>query len=106
MIYNNENLKHVKTASDVKYALKPDNYFFERTTMKSFGDKMASFGIKTVNGKRYLYRKPTAYVKTPFSGTKQAGKDFFNAWEIIPKIEHLELSIVSDEEKETIYNSL
>lgn len=105
MIYNNENLKHVKTASDVKFALKSENYFFERKTMKFFGDKMTSFGIKTVNGKRYMYRKPSAKVNI-FGTWKTTGKDFFNAWEIIPKIDHLELSIVSTEIKETIYNSL
>lgn len=105
MIYTPENLKHVKTASDVKHALKSDSYFFSRQNMKFSGDKMTSFGIKTINGKRYLYRKPTAKVNV-FGTWKTTGKDFFNAWEIVPKIDHLVLSIVSDEEKETIYNSL
>jgi hypothetical protein len=105
MIYTTENLKHVKTVTDVKYGLNSDSYFFERKTMKFFGDKMTSFGVKTVNGKRYMYRKPSAKINV-FGTWKTAGKDFFNAWEIIPKIDHLELSIVSSELKETIYNSI
>jgi hypothetical protein len=104
MIYTNETLKHVKSASDVKYALK-DSHFFDRKTMKFFGDKMSSFGIRTINGKRYMYRKPSAKVNV-FGTWKTAGFDFFNAWEIVPKIDHLELKIVSTKEKETIYNNI
>jgi len=104
MIYTQENLKHVKSASDVKYALK-DSHFFDRKTMKFFGDKMTSFGIKTINGKRYMYRKPSAKVNV-FGTWKTAGFDFFNVWEIVPKSDHVILEIVSDETKGFIYNTL
>jgi len=104
MIYTQETLNQVKTATDVKYALQ-DSYFFSRDTMKFFGDKMSSFGVRTINGKRYLYRKPNAYVNV-FGTWKQAGRDFFGAWELIPKHDHLELKVLSSEEKHEIYNSL
>ena len=105
MIYTNETLKQVKSASDVKYALNSDSYFFSRKTMKFFGDTMSSFGIRTIDGKRFMYRKPTAKVCV-FGTWKIAGKAFFNAWEIVPKSDHVVLEIVSDEMKELIYNRL
>jgi hypothetical protein len=105
MIYTQENLKHVKTASDVKHALNSDSYFFSRKAMKFFGDKMTSFGIKTINGKRYMYRKPSAKVNV-FGTWKTAGFDFFNAWELLPMLDHLELKVLSTEEKVNFYNNL
>ena len=82
-------------------------YFFSRSTMKFFGDTMASFGVRTFEGKRILYRKPTAYVNTPFSGRKQAGKTFFSCWEIKPKTEsEIDICPVSEELKERFYYSL
>ena len=104
MIYTQENLKHVKSASDVKYALK-DSHFFDRKTMKFFGDKMTSFGIKTINGGRYMYRKPSAKVNV-FGTWKTAGFDFFNVWELLPMLDHLELKVLSTEEKVNFYNNL
>jgi hypothetical protein len=105
MIYTQETINQVKTASDVKYALNDSSYFFERKTMKFFGDKMSSFGVRTVNGKRYLYRKPSARVNV-FGTWKQAGKMFFGCWEIVPKHDHIELNNLTSEEKDEIYNSL
>jgi hypothetical protein len=102
MIYTAETLKDVKTPSDVKYALLDTDYFFNRKTMKFFGDKMTSFGVRTINGKRIMYRKPTARVNV-FGTWKTAGRDFFNAWELIPKNDHIDLQSVSDEEKKSIY---
>lgn len=82
-------------------------YFFTRNTMKFFGDKMSSFGVRTFNGKRILYKKPTAYVNTPFSGRKQAGKDFFSCWEIVPKTEsEVDIRPISDDLKNLFYNTL
>ena len=105
MIFTQETLKNIKTASDVKYALNDSSYFFTRKTMKFFGDKMTSFGVRTINGKRYLYRKPSARVNV-FGTWKTAGKDFFGCWEIVPKIDHVDLSPVSDDTKDVVYNSL
>lgn len=105
MIYTQETISQLKTASDVKYALNESSYFFTRKTMKFFGDKMSSFGVRTVNGKRYLYRKPSARVNV-FGAWKQAGRDFFGCWEIIPKQDHVDLQPVSDELKNNLYSSL
>jgi hypothetical protein len=81
-------------------------YFFSRSTMKFFGDKMSSFGVRTFEGKRILYRKPSAYVRT-FTGIQQAGKTFFSCWEIKPKNEsEIDICPVSEELKETFYNTL
>lgn len=44
----------IKTASDLKYWIKdqhPDNHFFDRDTMKFFGDSMANFGLRKVKVK-------------------------------------------------------
>jgi hypothetical protein len=101
MIYTQETINQVKTASDVKYALQ-DSYFFSRNTMKFFGDKMSSFGVRTINSKRYLYRKPSARVNV-FGTWKTAGKMFFNCWEIVPKQDHVDLQPVSDEIKDAVY---
>lgn len=105
MIYTNETIKNLKNATDVKYALNSDSYFFTRKTMKFFGDKMNSFGVRTINGKRYMYRKPTAKVNV-FGTWKTAGKNFFNAWEITPHNDHVKLNLISDEVKEQIYNAI
>lgn len=104
MLINNESILKM-TVSNIKYYNK--GYFFSRETMRFFGDKMASFGAKTFEGVRVLYRKPTAYVKTPFSGTRQAGKDFFNCWIVEPVNEQeIKLKIANDDFKNRFYKTL
>ena len=105
MIYTTETVHKLKTASDVKYALSEDSYFFSRSTMRFFGDKITSFGVRTVNGKRYLYRKPSARVNV-FGTWKIAGREFFIAWEIVPKHDHVELVKCDDETKDLIYSTI
>ena len=105
MIYTSETINQIKSASDVKYALRDDNHFFDRSTMRFFGDKVTSFGVRTVNGKRYMYRKPSAQVNV-FGKWKTAGREFFNAWEIVPKHDHVELRHVDKSEKEEVYQSI
>jgi len=90
MMYTKETLKDIKTASDVKYALPESSYFFSRDTMRFFGDKMTSFGVKWDDGKRILYRKPSAMVNV-FGTWKRAGNEFSRKWEIVPKFDHIEL---------------
>lgn len=104
MIITNESIFKM-SVSDIKNY--NSGYFFSRNTMRFFGDKMSSFGVRTFEGKRILYRKPTAYVKTPFSGIKQAGKDFFGCWEVTIKSEsEVDIIPVSSELKERFYYSL
>jgi hypothetical protein len=105
MIFTEQTIGQLKTASDVKYALNDSSYFFTRKTMRFFGDKMTSFGVRTINGKRYLYRKPSARVNV-FGTWKQAGKDFFGCWEIVPKNKYVDLIPVIGSEKDAVYNSL
>ena len=93
------------SVSDIKYYNK--GYFFSRSNMKFSGDKMRSFGVRTYDGKRILYRKPNAYVITPFNGIQKAGKTFFNCWEVTVKSENeVDLMPVSGEFKNLFYNSL
>ena len=93
------------SVSNIKYYNK--GYFFSRDTMKFFGDKMSSFGVRTFYGKRILYRKPTAYVQTPFSGVQKAGRAFFNCWEVTVKNEkEVNLMLVTDDFKDLFYYSL
>ena len=93
------------SVSDIKYYNK--GYFFSRSTMKFFGDKMSSFGVRTYNGRRILYRKPTAYVNTPFRGRQKAGRTFFSCWEVILKNEsEVGFMPVSDDFKNLFYDSL
>jgi hypothetical protein len=50
----------IKTASDLKYwheLLNPDSYFFERKTMRFFGDYMANYGVKHHSAYIELYRR-------------------------------------------------
>lgn len=104
MIVNNETVLKM-TVSQIKHH--NEGYFFSRNTMKFFGDKMSSFGVRTFEGKRILYRKPTACVKTPFSGTQQAGKNFFSCWEVTAKDSAtVNISPVSEDFKNRFYYSL
>ena len=93
------------SVSDIKYY--NTGYFFSRSTMNFFGDKMTSFGVRTYNGRRILYRKPTAYVKTPFSGIQKAGKTFFSCWEVTVKNEsEVDLIPITGDFKKLFYLSL
>lgn len=105
MIFTHETINQLKTASDIKYALNGNSYFFNRSTMKFFGDKMTSFGVRTINGKRYLYRKPSAKVNV-FGTWKTAGREFFGAWEIIPKHDHVDLSPIDEQTKDAVYQAI
>lgn len=60
-----------------------NRHFFERGTMKFFGDTMRSFGAVTIDGTTYLYRKPSAMVNV-FGNWKRAGREFFGAWRFDP----------------------
>ncbi len=71
------------TPSEIKsayYANSDGNrHFFDRNTMKWFGDRMSSFGTRRINGAIYLYRKPNSIVNV-FGKRTRAGREFFNAW--------------------------
>ncbi len=56
-----------------------DRFFFDRKTMKWFGDRMSSYGTRAIDGVTFMYRKPGAMVNV-FGNWKRAGRDFFNAW--------------------------
>ena len=54
-------------------------HFFDRATMRWFGDTMRSFGTTTIDGSVFLYRKRNASVNV-FGTWRPAGREFFNAW--------------------------
>lgn len=51
---------NIKNASDLKYHYQdknPDGHFFDRKTMKFFGDTMANYGVRNHGTYFELYRK-------------------------------------------------
>lgn len=105
MFYTHETIQQLRTASDVKHALNSESHFFDRTTMRFFGDKMTSFGVRTVNGKRYMYRKPSARVNV-FGAWKTTGKQYFSAWEIVPHGDHVRLQSQSKDVEMQVYEAI
>lgn len=75
-------LSNIKTASDVKRLLSKPSFFFDSKTMRFFGDTMKSFGVRTIDGKRVMFRKPGALVNV-FGKWKHAGREYFGAWDIV-----------------------
>jgi len=75
-------------------------HFFERETMRFFGDTMRSFGSIIIGGELFLYRKPSAMVNV-FGRKQRAGREFFNAW-IIDQ-ESGNLSSANDEQKNAVW---
>lgn len=92
------------TVSDIKYHNK--GYFFNRDTMRFFGDKMTSFGVRTFEGKRVLYRKPSATVNV-FGTWKRVNKEFFNCWTVdYVSPSEIELNTTSEDFKNRFFNQL
>ena len=63
----------IKTVYDLKYAYlekHPDGHFFDRRTMKFFGDTMKNFGIVNQKNNIILYRK------NPVNGGRMGGFSF------------------------------
>ena len=61
-------------------------HFFDRSTMKFFGDKMTSFGVSRIGGVVYLYRKSSAFVNC-FGTWRRVAEDiqsFGNVWRLDP----------------------
>lgn len=100
----NENTILKMSVSDIKYH--NEGPFFSRSTMRFFGDKMTSFGVRTFDGKRVLYRKPNAMVNV-FGTWKRAGREFASCW-IIERVsdEAVDITPVNSEFKERFFNSL
>lgn len=49
------------TIADIKYAMqKRGSHFFDRATLKFFGDTMKNFGVYTEDGQTLVYRKNPA----------------------------------------------
>jgi hypothetical protein len=95
-------LAKIKTATDVKYH-EPLKYFFSKETMRFFGDTMKSFGVRWINGKRVMYRKPSASVDV-FGTWKTAGRAYFNAWVLtFDKDWNLKMESIHGEELDLIF---
>lgn len=90
------------TPSDIRanYLAHKHGHFFDRDTMKFFGDTMRSFGVRVIDGVTYLYRKPSARVNV-FGTWKTAGRAFFGAWRVD---EHGDVhGVYDDVAKQAIY---
>ena len=59
--------------------LEENRHFFDRDTMRFFGDTMASFGVRKIGRDTFMYRKADAMINM-FGKTRRAGRDCFNAW--------------------------
>ncbi len=82
----------------------PDNHFWDRNTMRFFGDKVSSFTCMTLLNVRYMYRKPSAWVSV-FGERKKADKAHFNVWEVVVTSDglHYDLLPVSKVTQDHIY---
>lgn len=71
------------TPSQIRQAYESHNegsrHFFDRATMRFFGDTMRSYGARRIDGVVYLYRKPEAMVNV-FGKHRRTGRQFFNCW--------------------------
>jgi hypothetical protein len=90
--------------ADIKseYNSRDNGHFFDRDTMRFFGDTMRSFGVCTIDGSRYLYRKPSAIVNV-FGTRKRAGRDYFNAWLVT---DDFDLDYCDNETIQRVYNAI
>ena len=103
------------TPADIRAAVSigDASHFFDRATMKFFGDTMRSFGTiqswsKSDGGTAdkpvtFLYRKPSASVNV-FGTIKKAGQEHFNIWKFEPATG--DLRNVSSEDTATWFNVL
>jgi hypothetical protein len=97
------------TPSDVRMfyesgaTISAPRYFFERKTMRFFGDTMRSFGARTIGGNVYLFRKPSASVNV-FGRHHTAGRQFFNAWRLDPVT--YDLRHCSAEETQRVFDAV
>lgn len=91
--------------SDIK-ARCDNEHFFSRGTMRFFGDRMSSYGVRTVDGQRYMYRKPSAMVNV-FGKWKRVGRDFFNAWRVTDNGDGtVSLNSARGDEEERVYRAI
>lgn len=98
----NEQTVHRMNVGDIRMHYREDGYFFNRSTMRFFGDNMRSFGVRSMDGERYMYRKPTAMVNVMGSWTR-AGWRFFSAWKVVPvDSENVDLVPTTSEEEEAL----
>ena len=74
-------------------------HFFDRETMKFFGDKMGSFRVAQHYGVTYVYRHPDAMVSI-FGKVQRAGMEHFTVWEVK---EDGSLSSVNAEARELVW---
>lgn len=89
--------------SDIRHHYRAHGHFFERSTMKFFGDTMASYGVRTLNGERFMYRKPNATVNV-FGDRRRAGRQHFNVWRVVIQDSYeIDLIGATDEEEAAIW---
>jgi hypothetical protein len=95
--------KETMSPAEIKRAYEADHadgHFFDRGTMRWFGDRMSSFGTRNIDGVRYLYRKPTAHVNV-FGKWQIAGRTFFTAWRFTIDSD---LNYCSEEETQKVWD--
>lgn len=85
-------------------------HFFDEDTMRFFGDTMDSYGVTSLNGQTFMYRKRDATVNV-FGRVQRAGREFFGCWQILfnetpHPVSSLDLKSCDDDTKERVYNHL
>ncbi len=78
-------------------------HFFDRDSMRFFGDRMSSFRTVAIGDAVYMYRRPDATVRT-FRGERTAGRDFFGAWKW--DAETCNLSSCGNDETQAVYDAI
>jgi hypothetical protein len=78
-------VKNKLTPADIRhnYLSNDNGHFFDRDTMKWFGDTMRSFAVIVIDGTTFMYRKPSATVNV-FGTRRPVGRQFFKCWEVMP----------------------
>ena len=88
------------------YQTNPDaGHFFDRNTIKFFGDTMHSYAVTAMGDAQYMYRKRTASVNV-FGKTKTVGRDYFGCWKVVEEGGRLDLDSCSKETTDTVFNHL
>lgn len=79
-------------------------YFFSPDTLKFFGDKVTSFGVKKWRGDYIVYRKPSATIKNVHGDRVRSGKAHFVAYKFNEATG--DLSPLCNEDKEAFWKEI
>lgn len=83
MLNGNKSL-HALRPKEIKKHYRKDGDFFNGAGQRYFGDAIESYGVVTVDNERFMFRKPNASVTIAGVGKMKTGRQFFDAWRVVP----------------------